>query len=142
MYCCTTFVEATFFIRIKLLSTAYNILRHVLTRMNKVIKRSRLFPLGKCCMLYYEKSSSFDWDLTRPTHCNAPPPPPPYSQNPSNSPCSIFNQITLFTPFTLPTLFNLFALFTILSHCTHSLILLFTQLFSYLTPLIPLTLLT
>ena len=94
MYCCTTFVKATFFIPIKLLSTTYNILRHVSTCMNKVVKRSQLFPLKKCCMLYCEKSSLFDQGLTHPTHCNPPPlslhlltkptqlknilPPPPY----------------------------------------------------------------
>ena len=64
MYCCTTFVKATFLILIKLLSTTYNILRHVSICMNKVVKRSQLFPLDKRCMLYCEKSSSFDRGLT------------------------------------------------------------------------------
>ena len=64
MYCYTTFVDATFLIPIKLPSTTCNMLRHVSTCVNKVVKRSRLFPLDKCCMLYREKSSSFDQGLT------------------------------------------------------------------------------
>ena len=52
-------------------STTYNMLGHV----NKVIKRSRLFSLDKCCMLYCGKSSSFDGGLTHPTHCNPSPLP-------------------------------------------------------------------
>ena len=65
MYCCTTFFDATFLIPIKLPSTTYNMLRHVSTCINKMVKRSRLFPLDKCCMLYCEKSSSFDQGLRR-----------------------------------------------------------------------------
>ena len=37
--------------------------RHVSTCINKVVKRSQLFLLDKCCMLYWEKSSPFDQGL-------------------------------------------------------------------------------
>ena len=40
--------------------TSFNNMQHIATCINKVVKRSRLFPHDKCCMLYCEKSSSFD----------------------------------------------------------------------------------
>ena len=53
-------IVANILIPIKLPSTTYNMLRPASVCINKVVKRSRLFPLDKCCMLHCEKSSSFD----------------------------------------------------------------------------------
>ena len=115
-----------------------NILRHVSTCMNKAVKRSRLFPLEKCWMLYCEKSRSFDLGLTHPTHCNNPPPPPPPHKTHPTHP----------TPYSIKSLYSPHLFSPLCSPCllyspyrTHSLISLFTQLLNYLTPLIPLTLL-
>ena len=63
MYCYTTFVDAALWTLFKLSSITYNMLRHVSTCMNNLVKRTQLVPLDKCCMLYSEKSSSFDQGL-------------------------------------------------------------------------------